>query len=136
MGYLTDPTGARRFWPVKVGRIALDALKEDRDQLWAEATTIEATGESLELPSHLWAAAANEQDLRRVADPWLDILSEVQGERVASMDIMTRDLGLSRDRVSPVDAGRVASIMRRLGWDGPKMIRVEGKAVRGYERTT
>ncbi len=136
MGYLTDPTGARRFWPVKVGRISLDQLKADRDQLWAEAVQIEATGESLELPPHLWQKAADEQDLRRVGDPWFDILSSLTEDRVSTMDIMARDLGVPKDRMSPVDAGRVASIMKRLGWDGPKMIRIEGRAVRGYERTT
>lgn len=35
--YLQDPTGARRFWPVTVGRCNFELLRADRDQLWAEA---------------------------------------------------------------------------------------------------
>lgn len=44
-GYLMDKTGNRRYWPVYCTRIDLEALKRDRDQLWAEAVAAFESGE-------------------------------------------------------------------------------------------
>jgi hypothetical protein len=152
-GYLSDPTGARRFWPVAVGLIDLEALRRDRDQLWAEAAYHEARGEALPIDKGLYEAAAIEQERRRTPDPWTDILAGVKGvrfetpdgpvERISTNELLTRCLQLQPAQMGLSTSQRLATVMRRLGWEGPKLIRLHqggsapGKATtvaRGYER--
>ena len=68
--YLRDPTGNRRFWPVKTGEIDLEGLRRDRNQIWAEAAVLEARGEPIELEPALWpeAAAVQAQRMERTMD--------------------------------------------------------------------
>jgi hypothetical protein len=43
--YFTDETGARRYWPIYANEVNLDWLKDNLDQLWAEAVhAYETTG--------------------------------------------------------------------------------------------
>jgi predicted P-loop ATPase len=75
--YLRSQTGNRRFLPIPVGRIDLEGLKRDRDQLWAEASEAEVWAESVLLPESLWEAAGIEQEARTESDPWADELGDV-----------------------------------------------------------
>lgn len=67
--YLKDPTGGRRFWPVKVNQVDFAALERDRDQLLAEAFTVFNQGEALYLDDeYVRKIAENEQYDRAVVD--------------------------------------------------------------------
>lgn len=75
--YLSDPTGSRRFLPVRVGRCNVEATLRDRDQLFAEAASRIAAGE------HWWiedgvvlAAAVEEASERTRENPWLARVAE------------------------------------------------------------
>jgi predicted P-loop ATPase len=56
--YLKDDAGARRFWPVTVAAVDLEALQRDRNQLWAEASERYGRGEHwwLDTPELVQAA--------------------------------------------------------------------------------
>jgi hypothetical protein len=135
--YLRDNTGNRRFWPVRTGRIDLIALKQDRDQLWAEAAAMEKGGEELTIPEGLYGTAADQQEQRLMRDPWEDLLAGVRGkdvnvdgtsfeERISSKDLLgLGHLGLHADRITDVVTKRLAAVMRRLGWQGPKKMKFE-----------
>lgn len=69
--YLSDETGARRFWPVRCGDIDLSGLSSAREQLWAEAAARYANGEIWWFGSVAEAQAAmDEQSKRYEQDPW------------------------------------------------------------------
>lgn len=144
-GYLRDPTGGRRFWPVKVGTIKKDKLREDRDQLWAEATArFVAGGKAGQwwLNSEEEELAKDEQAARQEEEPWQEKVSEAlkhfettnvldqdnkplkdaAGENINLMKhgFTTQDV-LARivpdcARWNRADATRIGHALRRLGY--------------------
>ncbi len=76
-GFLKDPTGNRRYWIAENGRIDLEGLGRDRDQLWAEAVHRYKVGERWWLEDkELIAKATAEQDAHFQDDAWTEPVLE------------------------------------------------------------
>ena len=82
--YLKDPTGNRRFWPVKVGVCDVEGLSKVREQLFAEAMWIytNAFSGKLMLGEEANAQAKQAQSERRVDDD----ITEMEGALLAFME--------------------------------------------------
>jgi putative DNA primase/helicase len=118
--YLHDPSGARRFWPVSVGRLDREALERDRDQLWAEALGAYRAGERW-WPVGLEEAEAlhEEAEERYQSDPWEEPLSHWLCGRPQDEITMGDALGeleVPREHWDRPATLRVAAILRRAGW--------------------
>jgi predicted P-loop ATPase len=133
--YLRDETGGRRFWPVKVGKIDLDALRRDRDQLFAEACHRYRQGE------RWWPDAAFERDFikpqqddRFEGDVWEDAIAAhlTTCDRVRVSDLARNVLGMDGAKVGTAEQRRIAAILTGFGWkpirdwQGRAYVRAEG----------
>ena len=117
--YLKDETGARRFWPVLCGRINIDDLGRDRDQLWAEAVHRYCAGENWWLDDKtLVEAAADEQQQRYEGDPWDEkIMKWCEGrESVSVADILELALDIPKSMWNQSMQNRVARSLVSNGW--------------------
>jgi predicted P-loop ATPase len=119
-GYLKDPTGARRFWPVSCGVIDLDGLRRDRDQLWAEALVRYQAGAAwwLETPE-LEALATAEQATRFEVDAWTEVVDNwlVSRDDVSVGEVLMGALGISRESWSQTAQNRIAKILKIEGFE-------------------
>lgn len=133
--YLRDSTGHRRFWPVRTGHVDLAELARDRDQLWAEASILEASGYPTRLDRSLYETAALEQEMRRIEDPFLHKLSEVLADArgTLSADDAWIIVGVLPGQRTQAHNERMGAAMKELGWTRTKQ-RVGGLLRWCYER--
>lgn len=69
-GFLSDPTGERRFWPVSVGHIDIERLKKEKEQLLAEAYHRWKKGEAIWMDTpELKELAAKAAERRKTIHP-------------------------------------------------------------------
>lgn len=137
--YLSDPTGARRFWPVACGRIDREALLRDRGQLWAEARANWRQGGDA---GRYWPIAtqahilAEQQSARREVDSWESLIAGYMRTAIRPTldDIFTDALGIERrsdwTRSSQM---RIGKIMVELGY-GKQRKMVDGVRTHYYVR--
>ena len=126
-----DDTGARRFWPVRCGFLNPDWLRENREQLFAEAVARFKVGEDW------WSVpvlqASTEADERRPEDPWEEIIgSYMEPQRTYSArEILGGPLQIDIKDQSNAAAKRVGVILRRLGWTS-YVARADGSTVKRW----
>jgi hypothetical protein len=118
--YLKDDTGNRRFFPVRVTKADLEALRADRAQIWAEALTAYRAGEKPVLPFEYRKAAAEVQAERVAADPIYETLLPLLGDRagwIVKKDVYEK-LGIDIQNNAACQRAGVA--MRLLGFQAEK----------------
>jgi Virulence-associated protein E len=133
--FLEDHTGNRRFWIVKVGAVDLDALLQDRDQLWAEAAQRESQGESIRLPPELFGPASDVQERYALGDAFADHIASVIGDIqgwISAVDVRAI-IGKPTGQFNGVDEKRMGDAMRRLGFSR-KRRRMDDRIPWGYQR--
>lgn len=132
--YLKDPTGNRRFWPVKCTSADLAALKHDRDQIFAEAVAAYRAKElwytDRETEDRLFKP---EQDARYDEDEWQPIidrwLATTNQEMPTTHDVAAGALGMLAKEMRGLEGKRIAACMKRLGFD-QRVRRVHGRNTR------
>ena len=117
--FLKDETGDRRYWPVICTKGDIEALKRDRDQIWAEALQEYRNGKVwwLDTPE-LRNMAEDEQAQRFEMDGWeVEIKLFLRGRNQITPE-QVWDLHFNKENVeiNKHVKSRIASVLRHLRW--------------------
>lgn len=119
-GYLVDETGNRRFWIVTCTKARVDALRADRDQLWAEARERYLIDRCWWLVGDVREAAKDVQAERVTTDPWVDTFADperLDRTRAYTAAEALIAIGVPHERHNKMMANRAGAALRANGWE-------------------
>lgn len=130
--FLSDPTGARRFHPVTVGKIDLEAIERDRSMLWAEAVAAWKAGERWWLTPEEDADLRDAQEQFRNEDPWQAAIEQwmedsphreraKKGLRIA--DVLVDVLEMDTDKHGKHHEMRLGGVLQSMKWEKRRKMR-------------
>jgi len=115
--YLKDPTGARRFWPIRCGQINRELIESGRSQFFAEAVARFKAGETwYEMPNE---STTREQEERRQYDEWETVVAEyLYGKSEVHLREIADDvLKIKVGEIDRTSQQRLQSVLTSLGWE-------------------
>jgi putative DNA primase/helicase len=137
---LNDATGGRRFIPIKCGRMHVEELRADVNEIWAEAYSRYQRGAKWFLDSEQLIKEAEEQQrLAYCPGLWDDIIERflekpsprtvsdreflsIRG-RVLLAEVLAEGIGKTQDKWTPMDQRSVVQALTHLGYQR-KQVRV------------
>ena len=123
--YLRDETGGRRFWPIKAGRVDVDALARDRDQLFAEAAAQYQDGtqwwpekdfERSDIMPQQESRYEADDAWEAIIEGWLGEPEQARFSKVTIGGIARNVLGFDKSRIGTADQRRIIKILTSLGY--------------------
>lgn len=132
--YLLDATGNRRYWPVACGDVDVDAIRRDRDQLWAEALVRFGRGEAWHLTDpEAIQLALDAQAEREAPDDWIPLVAkylEVHArDGITTGETLTKAIEVAPERITRALSTRAGHVLRKLGYL-PQQDRIPGTPTR------
>ena len=135
--FLSDPTGARRFWPVRVERAPdVARVAQDRDQLWAEAVVQYQAGIHWWLETEEAELLGDSHERYQHEDPWeVAIRDWLTGgaDQFTVTEVLTEAVRMDLDKQAKHHEMRVGGILARLGWE-KRRVRVGGARAYRWSR--
>ena len=121
---LSDPTGARRYWPVRVTSIDIDGLRRERDQLFAEAVNAYLEDEQWWPDGDFEVKHIKPQQAERYEGdawedairPYLRTMSDSQDPRTTINEVASAALDLPVGKIGTRDQRRIAACLTQCGW--------------------
>lgn len=121
-GYLEDTTGNRRFWPVEIKKVDFEGLKNNRDQLFAEAVYRFKNGESVYCDTEEFLQKAQDEVVaKELEEPWTETIINYASrcqDGFTTFDVLefaifigTKDM----KRGGP-ESKRIGSVLRKAGY--------------------
>lgn len=128
--FLVDSTGSRRYLVVEVGQCLPEELELVREALFAEAAEAYHRGEPWYLDAEIDAVRAEQAHHYEPVDSWDTTIASWSREQFhpfALSRVWIEALGNDRTNASRSDDMRMATILRRHGFEKRREVRADGR---------